>query len=101
MPCTDREAYFPCGRAFIFIYVCSAPALLFCSHADSHPSARDTLGTGIYFTTYEAIKHQMAKLHGGEPTDPVPSAVAGVVTGAVSWIFVSIHPYPVSVDQTH
>ncbi|KAI4127150.1 MAG: hypothetical protein LQ347_004720 [Umbilicaria vellea] len=47
---------------------------------------RDTIGTGIYFMTYESIKQLTATFHGSSsPTSPGPVAVAGGLCGLVSW----------------
>ncbi|KAI9835591.1 MAG: hypothetical protein M1819_002042 [Sarea resinae] len=46
---------------------------------------RDTIGTGIYFTTYESCKQVMATTSGSSPTSPVAVVVAGGICGLVSW----------------
>lgn len=51
--------------------------------------ARDTLGTAIYFSVYEAVKQTLANARGHDPTDRRASMFAGGLCGVVSWIFVS------------
>lgn len=52
---------------------------------------RDTLGTGIYFITYESVKQMMANARGKSPTSPYAVLVAGGMCGIVSWAVVSRH----------
>ena len=51
---------------------------------------RDTIGTAIYFTTYESAKQLMANARGKSPTSPYAVVVAGGLCGIVSWAIVSI-----------
>ncbi|KAF2201980.1 mitochondrial carrier [Delitschia confertaspora ATCC 74209] len=46
---------------------------------------RDTIGTGIYFVTYESAKQLLANARGGTPTTPLAVVVAGGLCGLVSW----------------
>lgn len=50
---------------------------------------RDTIGTAIYFTTYESAKQLMANARGRSPTSPYAVVVAGGLCGIVSWAIVS------------
>jgi hypothetical protein len=56
---------------------------------------RDTIGTAIYFTTYESAKQLMANARGKSPTSPYAVVVAGGLCGIVSWAIVSVN-----VDET-
>jgi solute carrier family 25 (mitochondrial carnitine/acylcarnitine transporter), member 20/29 len=51
---------------------------------------RDTIGTAIYFITYESAKQLMANARGKSPTSPYAVVVAGGLCGIVSWACVSI-----------
>ncbi|KAF2759486.1 mitochondrial carrier [Pseudovirgaria hyperparasitica] len=46
---------------------------------------RDTIGTGIYFMTYESAKQVLANARGNSPTSPAAVVVAGGLCGLVSW----------------
>lgn len=46
---------------------------------------RDTIGTGIYFVTYESAKQMLANARGSSPTTPLAVVVAGGLCGLVSW----------------
>ena len=50
---------------------------------------RDTIGTGVYFMTYESMKQLLATSRGDAPTSPKAIVVAGAVCGLVSWASVS------------
>ena len=50
---------------------------------------RDTIGTSIYFMTYESAKQLMANARGKSPTSPYAVVVAGGLCGIVSWVCVS------------
>ena len=50
---------------------------------------RDTIGTAIYFVTYESAKQLMANARGKSPTSPYAVVVAGGLCGIVSWACVS------------
>lgn len=52
---------------------------------------RDTIGTAIYFTSYESSKQILANARGKSSTSPVPVALAGAVCGLVSWLCI----YPI------
>ena len=52
---------------------------------------RDTIGTAIYFTTYESAKQLMANARGKSPTSPYAVVVAGGLCGIVSWAIVSFY----------
>ncbi|PSN63966.1 mitochondrial carrier [Corynespora cassiicola Philippines] len=46
---------------------------------------RDTIGTGIYFITYESAKQLLANARGSSPTTPLAVVIAGGLCGLVSW----------------
>lgn len=47
---------------------------------------RDTVGTAIYFTTYESAKQLLVRFQGSNsPTSPLSVATAGGLCGLVSW----------------
>jgi hypothetical protein len=46
---------------------------------------RDSIGTGIYFVTYESVKQILANARGTSPTHPLAVVVAGGLCGLVSW----------------
>ncbi|KAF2184375.1 mitochondrial carrier [Zopfia rhizophila CBS 207.26] len=46
---------------------------------------RDTIGTGIYFITYESAKQLLANARGSSPTTPSAVVLAGGLCGLVSW----------------
>ena len=50
---------------------------------------RDTIGTSIYFITYESVKQLMANARGKDPTSPNAVMIAGGLCGIVSWACVS------------
>ncbi|MCJ1355089.1 MAG: hypothetical protein MMC33_005080 [Icmadophila ericetorum] len=59
---------------------------------------RDTIGTGIYFMTYESGKQLLVKYSGSNsPTSPMAVAVAGGLCGLVSWACI----YPIDSAKTH
>lgn len=51
---------------------------------------RDTIGTAIYFMTYESAKQIMSNARGKSPTSPYAVVVAGGLCGIVSWVCVSL-----------
>ena len=51
---------------------------------------RDTIGTAIYFTTYESAKQLMANARGKSPTSPYAVVIAGGLCGIVSWVTVRL-----------
>jgi solute carrier family 25 (mitochondrial carnitine/acylcarnitine transporter), member 20/29 len=51
---------------------------------------RDTIGTSIYFMTYESTKQLMSNSRGKSPTSPYAVVVAGGLCGIVSWACVSL-----------
>ncbi|KAK4549633.1 hypothetical protein LTR36_004934 [Oleoguttula mirabilis] len=57
---------------------------------------RDTIGTAIYFTTYESAKQLMANARGRSPTSPYAVVVAGGLCG----ILTSALIYPIDVAKT-
>ena len=58
---------------------------------------RDTIGTAIYFTTYESGKQLLVKFQGSDsPTPPSSVAMAGGMCGLVSWACI----YPVDMAKT-
>ncbi|TKA49197.1 hypothetical protein B0A54_01273 [Friedmanniomyces endolithicus] len=62
---------------------------------------RDTIGTAIYFTTYESVKQLMANARGRNPTSPYAVVVAGGLCGIVSWACLTVSSiYPVDVAKT-
>ena len=51
---------------------------------------RDSIGTTIYFTTYESTKQLLVKFQGSDsPTSPLSVAMAGGFCGLASWVCVS------------
>ena len=54
---------------------------------------RDTIGTCIYFITYESVKQLMANARGKDPTSPNAVMIAGGLCGIVSWACVSYFPH--------
>ncbi|KAL8873215.1 MAG: hypothetical protein Q9174_001279 [Haloplaca sp. 1 TL-2023] len=59
---------------------------------------RDTIGTAIYFTTYESVKQLLVKFQGSNsPTSPSSVALAGGLCGLVSWACI----YPIDSAKTH
>ncbi|KAL8980182.1 MAG: hypothetical protein Q9177_005949 [Variospora cf. flavescens] len=59
---------------------------------------RDTIGTAIYFTTYESTKQLLVKFQGSDsPTSPSSVAMAGGFCGLVSWACI----YPIDSAKTH
>jgi solute carrier family 25 carnitine/acylcarnitine transporter 20/29 len=57
---------------------------------------RDTIGTAIYFMTYESAKQLLANARGREPTSPYAVVIAGGLCGIVSWACI----YPIDVAKT-
>ena len=49
--------------------------------------ARDALGTGLYFCSYETVKRILSPTDGGSPS-PVVYAISGALCGAASWCLV-------------
>ncbi|KAL8725522.1 MAG: hypothetical protein Q9166_007308 [cf. Caloplaca sp. 2 TL-2023] len=59
---------------------------------------RDTIGTAIYFTTYESVKQLLVKFQGSNsPTSPLSVATAGGLCGLASWACI----YPIDSAKTH
>ena len=50
---------------------------------------RDTVGTAIYFMTYESAKQLMGNARGKSATSPYAVLAAGGLCGIVSWACVS------------
>ncbi|KAF1814596.1 mitochondrial carrier [Eremomyces bilateralis CBS 781.70] len=46
---------------------------------------RDTIGTGVYFMTYESAKQLLANARGNSPTSPAAVVTAGGLCGLASW----------------
>ncbi|KAF2155640.1 mitochondrial carrier [Myriangium duriaei CBS 260.36] len=57
---------------------------------------RDTIGTSIYFMTYESAKQILGNARGASPTSPLAVMVGGGLCGIVSWACT----YPVDVAKT-
>lgn len=57
---------------------------------------RDTVGTAIYFMTYESAKQLMGNARGKSATSPYAVLAAGGLCGIVSWACI----YPVDVAKT-
>lgn len=57
---------------------------------------RDTIGTAVYFMTYESAKQLLANARGREPTSPYAVVIAGGLCGIVSWACI----YPIDVTKT-
>ncbi|THW55387.1 hypothetical protein D6C98_06443 [Aureobasidium pullulans] len=57
---------------------------------------RDTIGTAIYFGTYETVKQVLSNGRGNEPAEPAAVALAGATCGIVSWVLI----YPIDVVKT-
>lgn len=59
---------------------------------------RDTIGTGIYFATYESTKQLLVKFQNSDsPVSPLAVATAGGFCGIVSWVCT----YPIDTAKTH
>ncbi|EHA56782.1 hypothetical protein MGG_11878 [Pyricularia oryzae 70-15] len=52
---------------------------------------RDTLGTGLYFMTYESAKQILTSLSGTYQSNPLPVLISGGLCGIVSWALI----YPI------
>ncbi|KAK4610756.1 hypothetical protein CLAFUW4_13574 [Fulvia fulva] len=57
---------------------------------------RDTIGTSIYFMTYESAKQLLGNARGKSATSPYAVVVAGGLCGIVSWACI----YPIDVTKT-
>ncbi|KAF2085869.1 mitochondrial carrier [Saccharata proteae CBS 121410] len=57
---------------------------------------RDTIGTGIYFMTYESSKQMLANARGNSPTSPLAVVFAGGLCGLVSWACI----YPIDTAKS-
>ncbi|KAG8631346.1 hypothetical protein KVT40_000486 [Elsinoe batatas] len=57
---------------------------------------RDTMGTCIYFTTYETAKQIFGNARGNSPTSPFAVMAGGGLCGIVSWACT----YPIDVSKT-
>ena len=63
---------------------------------------RDTIGTTIYFTTYESTKQMLVKLQKSKsPTSPMSVALAGGFCGLVSWACVRSSTHGQETLQQH
>jgi hypothetical protein len=59
--------------------------------------ARDTVGSGIYFGVYEAVKQTMTSYrHEDQPNTMLAVAIAGITCGVMSWVFT----YPLDTMKT-
>lgn len=59
--------------------------------------ARDTVGSGIYFGVYEAVKQAMTSYRGADqPNTMMAVATAGTICGIMSWVFT----YPLDTMKT-
>jgi hypothetical protein len=59
--------------------------------------ARDTVGSGIYFGVYEAVKQTMTSYRGEDrPNSFLAVAIAGTTCGVMSWVFT----YPLDTMKT-
>ncbi|MCJ1299371.1 hypothetical protein MMC08_002163 [Hypocenomyce scalaris] len=59
---------------------------------------RDTIGTSVYFMTYESVKQLLATYQGSSsPTAPGPVAFAGGLCGLLSWL--SVYPIDTAKSQ--
>ena len=64
--------------------------LKYASSAHRIPLVRDTIGSAIYFSTYESTKQMLVKLQGSNsPTSPLSVAMAGGACGLASVTCVS------------
>lgn len=52
---------------------------------------RDIIGTTIYFSTYESVKHLLSNAPGHSAASPLPVVLAGGICGLASWVCI----YPV------
>lgn len=57
---------------------------------------RDTIGTSIYFMSYESVKQLFANARGNEPGSPGAVLIAGGLCGIISWACI----YPIDVAKT-
>ncbi|KAK6004422.1 hypothetical protein QM012_008284 [Aureobasidium pullulans] len=57
---------------------------------------RDTVGTAIYFGTYETVKQLLSNARGNGSAEPAAVALAGATCGIVSWVMI----YPIDVVKT-
>ena len=70
-----------------FVYPCQRDRF----QAYATAAVRDTIGTAIYFTTYESTKQLLVKFQGSDsPTSPSSVAMAGGFCGLASWACVSL-----------
>jgi solute carrier family 25 carnitine/acylcarnitine transporter 20/29 len=53
-------------------------------------TVRDTIGTAIYFGTYETVKQILSNGRGDGPAEPGAVALAGATCGIVSWVTVCL-----------
>lgn len=50
---------------------------------------RDTIGTAVYFTTYESVKQLIGNAQGYSATSPLAVLAGGGLCGVISWVIVS------------
>lgn len=82
-----------CTQVSIYIYVSCASlspqVVLVKSFALIRAAVRDTLGTGIYFATYESSKQILTTVSGKDAhKNPIAVLVAGALCGIVSWALI-------------
>jgi hypothetical protein len=74
---------------FLYIFVSSTFTFLLPTNV---ALVRDTVGTGIYFATYETSKQILVSYRGdSSPASPLAVVTAGGLCGAMSWILI----YPI------
>ena len=57
-------------------------------------SVRDSIGSTIYFSTYESAKQLLVKFQGSDsPTSPLSVAISGGLCGTAGWICVRSTPF--------
>ena len=53
-------------------------------------TVRDSIGSTIYFSTYESAKQLLVKIQRSDsPTSPLSVAISGALCGTAGWICVS------------
>ena len=54
---------------------------------------RDSIGSTVYFSTYESVKQLLVKFQGADsPTSPLSVAISGGLCGTAGWIVVRFTP---------
>jgi solute carrier family 25 carnitine/acylcarnitine transporter 20/29 len=54
-------------------------------------TVRDTIGTGIFWGSYEGVKQLLSVSRGREPDDPLAGGVAGGLCGMFAYICVCVY----------